>query len=104
MSENEFPSNSHSSREDRAERREDKPSSGKGDVQRVTTGKVRLRKKPLYKRFFEAFRPEDNVSFVEYILLEVLVDGIRDAVADAATSAIDTALGGGGGRRHRRRR
>lgn len=101
--ENEFPPNSHIQKEARSDRRSERAPSEKKEVQRVTRGKAIVRKKPLYKRFFEAFRPEDNRNFFEYIVLEVLVDGIRDAAADAATSAVETALGSGGGRRRRHR-
>jgi hypothetical protein len=103
MSDNEFPPNSHLSKEDRPHRNADKIDPEKKVVKRVTRGKVIVRKKPLYRRFFEAFRPEDNVSFVEHIVLEVLVDGIRDAASDAASAAIENILGGGGGHRRRRR-
>ena len=103
MSDNEFPPNSHISREARTTRRVEREPSEEKVVKRVTRGKVIVRKKPLYRRFFEAFRPEDNVSFVEHIVLEVLVDGIRDAASDAASAAIENILGGGGGHRRRRR-
>lgn len=91
--ENEFPPNSHTSREARPNRRPEKAPSEKKEVVRVTKGKVTLRKKPLYKKFIEAFRPEDNRGFAEYTLLEVLVPSIKDAIADAGTSAIENALG-----------
>lgn len=100
--ENEFPPNSHSKREARPARRTEKAPDRK-DVRRVTTNKVILRKKPLYKKFLEAFRPEDNVGFVEHTLLDVLVPGIKDAMADAVHGTIDNAFGTSGGTRRRRR-
>lgn len=101
--ENEFPPNSNSQKEERSRRRPEKETSTKREVARVTTGKVVLRKKPLYKRFIEAFRPEDNKGFVEYALLDLLVPGIKDTVADAASAAIDNALGTGVSHGRRRR-
>lgn len=92
--ENEFPPNSHIAKEARpTKNRPEKTVSAKKEVARVTRSKATLRKKPLHKKFFEAFRPEDNVGFVEYTLLEVLVPGIKDALADAVHGTIDNALG-----------
>lgn len=101
MPENEFPPNSHSQREARQSRNAE-PAPTRKEVSQVTRGKATLRKKPLHKKFLDAFRPEDNVGFVEYTLLEVLVPGIKDAVADAVHGTIDNALGSGG--IHRRSR
>ena len=100
--ENEFPPNSHTKKEGRPERSREKAPSEKKEVARITTGKVTLRKKPLYKKFIEAFKPEDNRGFAEYTLLEVLVPSIKDAIADAGTSAIENALGTSPNRRRRR--
>jgi hypothetical protein len=101
VSNSEFPSNSHADRETRASR--EKPSE-KREVRRVTTGKAVVRKRPLYKKFLDAFRPEDNVGFVEYTLLEVLVPGVKDAMADAIHGTIDNAFGTSSVRSRRRRR
>lgn len=90
--ENEFPPNSHVRKESRPERQIER-APAKREVARVTRSKATLRKKPLYKKFLDAFRPEDNVGFVEYTLLEVLAPGIKDVAADAVHGAIDNALG-----------
>lgn len=101
--ENEFPPNSHTRKETRTERtRTEKVTPAKREVARVTKSKATLRKRPLYKKFLDAFRPEDNVGFVEYTLLEVLVPGIKDAMADAVHGTIDNALGTTSTRRRRR--
>lgn len=99
--ENEFPPNSHSQREGRASKRAEKAPEKK-EVQRVTKSKVIQRKKPLYRKFLEAFRPEDNVGFVEHTLLDVLVPSIKDAVAYTTTSFIEDALGTSSHRSRRR--
>lgn len=101
--ENEFPPNSHSKKEERPARREGKAPSEKKEVQRVTKGKATLRKKPLHKKIADAFRPEDNVGFLEHIILEVFVPGIKDAIAYASTEAIENALGTNTHRGSRRR-
>lgn len=102
--ENEFPPNSHSKKEPRRERSSE-PAPEKKGVERVTKGKVIQRKKPLYQKFIDAFRPEDNKGFFEYVVLEVLIPGVKDNLADAATASIENALGvnGGGARRRRGR-
>lgn len=102
--ENEFPPNDHSSREARparAERTERTPE--RSEVRRITKGKATLRKKPLRRKFFDAFRPEDGKGFVEHVLIDVFVPGVKDAVADASISTIENALGVSGSGRSRRR-
>lgn len=98
---NEFPPNSHSQKEARPSRNTERPSEKK-EVVRVTRGKAIQRKKPLHRKFFEAFRPEDGRGFVEVALLDVLVPGIKDAIANSATDAIENALGVGHVRSRRR--
>lgn len=100
--ENEFPSNSHSSRETRPARSVERAPE-KREVRQITKGKVTLRKKPLHRKFLDAFRPEDNKGFVEHVLLDVLVPGVKNAVADASISTIENALGVEGTTRSRRR-
>lgn len=99
--ENEFPPNSHSQRDRSSVRTVEKSPEEKPEVRRVITGKVKERKKPLYRKFFEAFRPEDNVSFVEYTLLEVLVPSLKDSFRDTVDAGLDNVLGSGGTRRRR---
>lgn len=100
--ENEFPANSHTRREPRPFKSEKQPSEKK-TVVRVTKSKATLRKRPLHKKFFDAFRPEDNVGFVEHTILDILVPGIKDAMADAVHGTIDNALGTNSRSRHHRR-
>lgn len=100
---NEFPPNSHSEREARPARTTEK-APAKKEVVRVTKNKAVLRKKPLRRKFIDAFRPEDNVGFVEHMLIDTLVPSIKDAVADASSEMIYNLLGTSGvGRRSRRR-
>jgi hypothetical protein len=97
----EFPSNAH------GKRREERPRPEKGEqkqIQQIAKGRVTIRKKPLRRKLLEAFRPEDGVGFLEYTLLEVLVPGLKNSVADASTEMIENALGVGGSRSRSRRR
>lgn len=100
--ENEFPPNSHHTKESRRDRSAEKPSERK-DVQRVTRSKATIRKKPLRKRFVETFTGDGNKGVMEYVLLDVLVPGFKDIVADASTTAIERTLFGDVSDRGRRR-
>lgn len=91
--ENEFPPNSHTRREPAAKRTVEKAPERR-EVARVTTNKVLRRKKPLRKRFAEAFTGDGNEGVFEYVVLGVLVPGIKDIAADTATTAIERALFG----------
>lgn len=100
--ENEFPPNSHTKREAQSTRTVEKASENH-EVTRVTRSKAIQRKKPLHRKFFEAFRPEDARGFVEYVILDVLVTGVKDVVADATISTVENALGVDGRSRSRSR-
>lgn len=102
--ENEFPPNSHNKAAQPRERRPVEKPDARQTVERVTRGKVIQRKKPLRRKFLDAFKPEDIKDTVEHGILEMLIPGIKDLVADTASSAIESALGvSGGGRNYRRR-
>ena len=100
--ENEFPSNSHQAKDDRSRRQTQAPSERR-EVSQVTRNRATLRKKPLHKRFLEAFKPEDNKGFVEYTLLEIFVPSIQDAFVDAGVGAIENLFGRNQSYRPRRR-
>lgn len=99
----EFPPNSLTARDDRAEKRSAKDAPEKKEVQRIVKGRVVQRKKPLHKKFIEAFRPEDNVGFLEHMILDVAVPSIKDGIAFITTEAIENALGTSGTRSRRSR-
>lgn len=88
----EFPPNSHTQKEERRPRPSERAVERK-EVKQVTRSKATVRKKPLRRKFLEAFRPEDGRGFMEVAVMEVLVPGIKDAVANSATDAIENALG-----------
>lgn len=91
--ENEFPPNSHILKEERPRREAHAPSEKK-EVTRVTRSKATLRKKSLRKRFVETFTGDGNKGVMEYVLLDVLIPGFKDIVADASTTAIERTLFG----------
>lgn len=103
--ENEFPPNSHAKKEARPERPSEKAPSEKKEVARVTRSKATLRKKPLRRRFVETFTGDGNKGVMEYVLLDVLIPGIKDIVADVSTTAIERTLfpDGSSGRSRRSR-
>lgn len=91
--ENEFPPNSHSRKEVRPVRPSEAPAEKK-HISKVTTGKVTIRKKPLSRRFVEAFTGDANKGVGEYVLLDVVIPGIKDIVADASITTIERSLFG----------
>ena len=88
MDEREFPSN---------KRPPGRPAkAAKETVEKVVTGKVVTRRKPLTRRFAETFIAEDSQSVGRYILLEVLIPAAKDLISDMVSQAVDRTLFGGG--------
>lgn len=102
--ENEFQGNSHSEREERPRRKSEKQEKAPKEIKQIATGRVRTRKKPLRKRIAETFTGDDQVGVMEYVLLDVLVPGVKDIIADVSTTAIERSLFGGDVRSSRRSR
>ena len=101
--ENEFPPNGNAVRESRRPQSEVATRSEKAEVVRVTTSKATRRKKPLSRRFLDAFAGPDNTGVFDYVFLDVLVPGIKDVVAEVTTTTVERALfGESSGRRHSR--
>lgn len=55
----------------------------------VKSGEIVRRKKPLGKRFSDLFFKEDSKSVGKYVLLEVLIPGVRDMVFDVSKEALE---------------
>lgn len=98
--ENQFPPNSHKSKE--SLRAEPAQAEQKPKVQRVVTTPVRRRKKPLGKRMKELFLGSDSISVKEYIVQDVVVPAIKDMVSDAVSGGVERVLFGDSAP-HRRR-
>lgn len=83
-----FPSNSHISKTP-----EEGPSSEK-NIQRVVTGEVKRRKKPLSRKFKEVLVGEDVRSVWDYILFDVIVPAAKDMISDAITQGFERIIFG----------
>jgi hypothetical protein len=80
-----FPSNSSSAA---------KPEAPKKKIEKVTTGEVIQRKKPLGKRFRETFAGDDSKSVGSYVFFDVIVPGTKDILFDVATEGVSRLLFG----------
>lgn len=87
----EYPDNSHSGREAAA------PPEKK--VDKVVTGTAKTRKKSGAQKFAGAFLPEDVTSVKSYILRDVVVPGIKNAIADVVSIMLFGETGRLGGRK-----
>lgn len=93
----EFPSNSiQPPKKAKVEKAEPKK------VEKVISGEVATRKKPLGKRFAETFVQGDIKGVAAYVMLDVLVPAAKDMVVDAGQEAI-TRMIYGESSTHRRR-
>ena len=81
MAETPYPNNSHTARERKPD------SSGPPDkkLAKVVNGEARTRKKSEVKKFVNIFVPEDVENVKSYILIDVIVPGIKSAIADAVS-------------------
>ena len=91
-----YPDNSYSGRE---QRQETSPPSEK-KLEKVVTGGVKTQKKSKIKKFADFFVPEDTDSVKSYILMDVIIPGIKNAVADVVSIILFGEVGrlGKGGR------
>lgn len=93
-----FPSNSHKmSSDDLVEdtkKTTARPKKDEKKVERVTSGEVIRRKKPLGKRFAETFGGGDARGVWGYIVLDVLIPAAKDMVADATSQGVERMLFG----------
>jgi hypothetical protein len=81
----ELPGNSRKARETP---QEDKK------IEKVVTGEVSRRKKPLGKRFAETMFGTDGKGVVQYIVLDILIPATKDLIADVVTQGIERSLFG----------
>jgi hypothetical protein len=78
----EFPSNSN------------RPKGEEKKVERIVTGKVSKRKRPIGRRLTDTLFGGDAKGALSYVLLEVLIPAARDMVAEAATQTIERLIFG----------
>ena len=85
-----FPSNSHE-----ATKPGDQVEPPK-KIDKVTTGEVVRRKKPLGKRLADTFIGGDAKSVWNYVLIDVAIPAAKDMIADAISTGIERMLFGEG--------
>lgn len=84
-----YPSNSRTGKEEPKEPKEPK------NIEKVVSGRVIRRKKPLGRRFVETFiGGGDSASVWQYVLYDVLVPAAKDTVSDAVSQGIERMLFG----------
>jgi hypothetical protein len=86
-----YPPNSRKSKEER------KP------VEKIITGNVQRRKKPLTERIKANFTEEDGQSAGQFVLFEVLIPAAKKMLSDAVSQGIDRVLFGESRPRHSER-
>lgn len=91
----EYPDNSHSARE----RKQDGFVPPNKKLEKVVSGGTKTRKKSEVKKFANIFVPEDAENVKSYILMDVLVPGIKNAIADVVSIMLFGEANRLGGRR-----
>jgi len=76
----EYPNNSHSARE-----KSDAAGTPDKKLEKVVTGAAKTRKKSEVRKFANIFVPEDTENVKSYILTDVIIPGIKNAIADVVS-------------------
>lgn len=79
-----FVNNSHA-----AKALPSKPRPAEKKVEKIVTGRVTTRKKPLMKRLKEAFIGDESGSIGEYLLFQVLIPAAKDTIVDMGVQAVE---------------
>lgn len=82
----EYPSNSHKSREESL--------SKKPKIEKVISGNVKTKKKSGLHKLSDIFISEDASNVKSYIVMDVLVPAIKKAISDIVTNGIEMMLYG----------
>lgn len=93
----EYPDNSHSARE----RKQDGSSPPEKKLEKVVSGGTKTRKKSEVKKLANVFVPEDAENVKSYIIMDVIVPGIKNAIADVVSIMLFGEAGRIGGRREK---
>jgi len=97
MAETPYPNNSHTARE----RKPEGSSPPDKKLEKVVSGETKTRKKSEVKKFANIFVPEDVENVKSYILIDVIVPGIKNAIADAVSIMLFGEAGRLGGRNNK---
>lgn len=87
VSSEEFPTNSHKSKEE----------ANKRVKESVVKGKVRTQKKSIGRRMSESFLKEDSSSVFHYVFTEVLLPAMKDTLSDMISKGVEMLLYGSSG-------
>ena len=81
----EYPNNSHSAR-----KRSDAAAAGKTEkkLNKVVTGAAKTKKKSEARRFLSIFAPDDAENVKSSILSDVIVPGVKAAIADVISLSL----------------
>ena len=82
--------------------RQEEKQTEKKKVEKVVTGKVKVKKKGEMSKLADIFISEDVANVKSYIFMDVLVPAIKKAVSDIVTDGIDMILYGSTGHSKRR--
>lgn len=63
-------------------------------ITKVTTGKVSIRKKPIGRRFAEAFGAQEGQGVIDYILYDIIVPATKNMLLDSISDGVEMALFG----------
>jgi hypothetical protein len=84
----EFPANSHAAKDPHPTKGEP-PKQEDKKIEKVVTGAVVRRKKPIGRRLIETFVGGDSKTAVQYVLMEVLVPAAKDMLTDAISQGVE---------------
>ena len=84
-----FPNNSHRAKE------EQKTALAERKVEKVTTGKVKTKKRSEGSKLRDVFIAEDVKDVKSYIFMDVLVPAIKNAIVDIVTDGVNMIFGTG---------
>jgi hypothetical protein len=87
--ENQFPGNSRTDKE-----KSPAKAAPAKKVDKIVTGTVTTRKKPLSKKFKEFVVGDDSKSVLSYVWQDILIPSARDMVFDAFTSGVERKMYG----------
>lgn len=90
----EYPNNSHSARE-----KSPSAAAPEKKLEKVVTGAARTKRKSEARKFLNVFVPEDGESVKTYILTDVIIPGVKNAIADVISIVLFGDSGRIGGRR-----
>lgn len=99
MNEFDYQPNSFKAKEEQKEAALEKPEK---KVEKVVTGKVKVKKKGEMQKLASTFLAEDASNVKSYIWMDVIVPAIKKGIYDVITNGIDMILYGGAGRAGKR--